>query len=499
MNSDKLPGPERQLGKRGQQEGRILALPCQAALPGPSWHLGQDKVAGRGMPSIKQPEAGDFAQNADYGWLLAGDGRINVLLKQRRVNREINPWHGLARGPCTWAAGSFPSSSPGLGKRRGLAAAQGAGRWPSWHGAARPRGMPARGRCDGWRARPRARCKLGPGSGMPVGTPCIPIPPPSLPEGAQTLAGANLGHPNPSKRPGTRTPQRFGAGHRPAVMLRTPQHWLGVGPPLATLWGCHRRCHAALALPNKAEQPSRPQLLPDAFGQRAGSSALPRPARRTPGCRRRNPHPEGPQGANCTLVLLTYLGTCPYPPNILGTGVGDTDTPCLPKCSAPSAVLSPTQARRHVHPRAGRAAARTGAAGSEPALHGAVLPPPPALLLPRQQGTLSQPPSPSPQLCLSQSPSPQLCSSLGAVRWHGHRASGARHGEGWHGWCRAGKAGGQAGHAVPVPRATPSLQGPLSITTQAGDAVPLFLLACKTQANGEWMPNVTVAGARWVS
>lgn len=29
--------------------------------------------------------------------------------------------------------------------------------------------------------------------------------------------------------------------------------------------------------------------------------------------------------------------------------------------------------------------------------------------------------------------------------------------------------------------------------------MPLFLLACKTQANGEWMPNVTVAGARWVS
>lgn len=479
MNSDKLPGPERQLGKRGQQEGRILALPCQAALPSPSWHLGQDKVAGRGMPSIKQPEAGDFAQNADYGWLLAGDGRINALLKQRRVNREINPWHSLARGPCTWAAGSFPSSSPGLGKRRGLAAAQGAGRWPSWHGAARPRGMPARGRRDGWRARPRARCKLGPGSGMPVGTPCIPIPPPALPEGAQALAAANLGHPNPSKRPGTRTPQRFGAGHRPAVMLRTPQHWLGVGPPSATLWGCHWWCHAVLALPNKAEQPSRPQLLPDAFGQRAGSSALPRPARRTPGCRRRNPHPEGPQGANCTLVLLTYPGTCPYPPSSLGTGVGDTDTPCLPKCSAPSAVLSPTQARRHVHPRAGRAAARTGAAGSEPALHGAVLPPPQPSFSPANKGPCrSRHPRPHSSVC----PSPHPRSS--APPWEpcggtGTKPQGPGTGKAGMGGVGQGRQGGRQGTLSLSPGPPPACRDPSPSPHRQGTPCPFFCLRAK--------------------
>lgn len=499
MNSNKLPGPERQLGKRGQQEGRILALPCQAALPGPSWHLGQDKVAGKGMPSVKQPEAGDFAQNADYGWLLAGDGRINALLKQRRVNREINPWHGLARGPCTWAAGSFPSSSPGLGKRRGLAAAQGAGRWPSWHGAARPRGMPARGRRDGWRARPRARCKLGPGSGMPVGTLCIPIPLPSLPEGAQALAGANLGHPNPPKCSGTGTPQRFGAGHHPAVMLCTPQHWLGAGLPRPHCGDVTGDATRRWPYPTKPSSRRGPSCSPTPLGR----ARAPPPCPDLPGAPRgaagEIPAPRVPKVQIAPLCCSHTRGTAlTPPPQQPGHRDGGHRYPLPPR------VLSPLGGAQHhsgapSRPSPCRKSRSTDGGGRQRAsLARSCFASPPALLLPRQQGTLLQPPSPSPRLCLSQSPSPQLCSSLGAARWHGHQASGARRGEGWHGRCRAGKADEQAGQAVPVPRAAPSqpcLQGPLSITSQAGDTVPLYLLACKTQASRERMPNTTVAGA----
>lgn len=262
-------------------------------------------------------------------------------------------------------------------------------------------------------------------------------------------------------------------------MLRTPQHWLGVGPPSATLWGCHRRCHAALALPNKAEQPSRPQLLPDAFGQRAGSSALPRPARRTPGCRRRNPHPEGPQGANCTLVLLTYPGTCPYPPSSLGTAVGDTDTPCLPKCSAPSAVLSPTQARRHVHPRAGRAAARTGAAGSEPALHGAVLPPPQPSFSPANKGPCrSRHPRPHSSVC----PSPHPRSS--APPWEpcggtGTEPQGPGMGRAGMGGVGQGRQGGRQGTLSLSPGPPPACRDPSPSPHRQGTPCPFFCLRAK--------------------